>query len=114
MAQNYVDGLVQLTDKLREATKSENIAITLGEEGLFVSGLKPSGIVNDRLPALQTAAIDPAGAGDAFLVTTAMGLAAGGSIWESSYLGSLAAAVQVSRVGNVPLSLGELAEVLAQ
>lgn len=113
---NYADGLVGLVDQTRDMTNAENVIITLAEEGLIVSGKSISGngnIVNDRLPALQSAAIDPAGAGDALLVTTAMSLAAKGNIWESAYLGSLAAALQVSRVGNVPLTYQEIFEVIS-
>lgn len=32
----------------------------------------------------------------------------GASIWESAYLGSIVAAIQVSRVGNVPIKKDEL------
>ena len=37
-----------------------------------------------------------------------MSMAVGRSIWESVYLGSLAAACQVGRVGNVPIGVDEL------
>ena len=37
-----------------------------------------------------------------------MTLACGGDIWEAAGLGSIAAAVQVGRVGNTPLRLSEL------
>jgi len=112
---NYSDGLVRLSDKIREITRSENVVVTLAGEGLLVTTLDENGdMTNDRLPALQSVPVDPAGAGDALLVTAAMGLAAGGTIWESVYLGSLASAVQVSRVGNIPLQYGELFEVLEQ
>jgi hypothetical protein len=33
-----------------------------------------------------------------------MAMAVGADIWKSSYIGSLAAACQVSRVGNIPLT----------
>jgi hypothetical protein len=33
-----------------------------------------------------------------------MAMAVGTDIWQSMYLGSIAAACQVSRVGNIPLS----------
>ena len=111
---NYADGLIGIAEKMRGLTSAENVVITLGGEGLLVSGNKNGMIVNDPLPALQTVAVDVSGAGDALLVTTALALAAGGSIWEAVYLGSLASAVQVSRVGNVPLQYGELCEVLEQ
>jgi len=32
----------------------------------------------------------------------------GASIWEAAYLGSLASAIQVSRVGNVPIKKDEI------
>jgi len=44
------------------------------------------------------------------LITSSMALCTGANIWESAYLGSLAAAIQVSRVGNTPLKLDELIE----
>jgi bifunctional ADP-heptose synthase (sugar kinase/adenylyltransferase) len=37
-----------------------------------------------------------------------MTLASGGSIWEAACLGSLAAAIQVGKVGNMPLHMEEL------
>jgi bifunctional ADP-heptose synthase (sugar kinase/adenylyltransferase) len=37
------------------------------------------------------------------LVACAMALASGSDIWQASFLGSLAAGVQVSRVGNIPI-----------
>lgn len=37
-----------------------------------------------------------------------MALVAGGDLWQSAYLGSIAAACQVGRLGNVPLSIQEL------
>ena len=37
-----------------------------------------------------------------------MSMALGRTIWESLYLGSLAAACQVGRIGNTPLSADEL------
>lgn len=117
---NFTDGLVQLSDRMQELTGAKNVIITLAEEGLFVSK-SPSGsnasqktdIINDRLPALQASARDVAGAGDALLVATSLALATQASIWEASYIGSLASAVQVSRVGNIPLKNKELLKVLS-
>ena len=39
-------------------------------------------------------------------------MALGGEIWEAALIGSLAAALQVSRVGNTPLQVEELLELL--
>jgi bifunctional ADP-heptose synthase (sugar kinase/adenylyltransferase) len=42
-----------------------------------------------------------------------MALAVGGSIWQAAYLGAVAAALQVSRVGNSPLTAQDLLTELA-
>lgn len=107
---NHEDGLVVLAEALRKKTDSKNIVITLGAEGLLVhAGTRDQNSwLTDRLPALNTAAKDSAGAGDCLMVCTAMAMAVGSSIWESIYLGSLAAACQVGRIGNTPLTASEL------
>jgi rfaE bifunctional protein kinase chain/domain len=102
---NYEDGLVVLAEALRLRAHAENIVITLGTEGLLIHAKteEKGQWVTDRLAALNTAPKDPAGAGDSLLVCTAMALALGTTIWESIYLGSLAAACQVGRIGTIPL-----------
>ncbi len=107
---NYEDGLVVIAETLRQRANAENIAITLGTEGVLIHAkvTEKGQWLTDRLAALNTAPKDTAGAGDCLLVCTAMAMAVGGSIWESLYLGSLAAACQVGRIGNVPLSAAEL------
>ena len=57
---------------------------------------------------MNSAPRDVAGAGDCLLITSALTLACGGSIWEAACLGSVAAAVQVGRVGNTPIQRQEL------
>jgi len=107
---NYEDGLVVIAETLRQRANAENIAITLGTEGVLIHAkvTEKGQWLTDRLAALNTAPKDTAGAGDCLLVCAAMAMAVGRSIWESLYLGSLAAACQVGRVGNIPLSAGEL------
>jgi hypothetical protein len=48
------------------------------------------------------------------LASTAMALASGGDLWLSSLIGSVAAACQVSKVGNQPLSFQELQKAFDQ
>ena len=107
---NYEDGLVVLAESLRKKTNALNIAITLGSEGLLIhaNGSDEVNWLTDRLPTLNTAPKDVAGAGDCLLVSTAMALALGRPVWESFYLGSVAAACQVGRIGNMPLTAAEL------
>ncbi len=105
---DFESGLVTIGQQLREVTKVENVVITLGSEGLLLLGEKDGDLHTDRLPAFNIAPKDPAGAGDSFFTCASLALCAGVSIWDSAYLGSLAAACQVSRVGNIPLTTDDL------
>ncbi len=107
---NREDGLIVLAEQLRQHAEAHYVLLKLGEEGLIIhAGIgKENDWLTDRIDALNSAPKDVAGAGDSLLITSAMTLACGGSIWEAACLGSLAAAVQVGRVGNSPLGSEEL------
>jgi rfaE bifunctional protein kinase chain/domain len=109
--QDYDNGLVILAEKLRKKANAQNIILKNGEEGVLIhSGIDKDKWQTDRLPALNQEAIDVAGAGDSMLVATSLSLATGANIWSSICLGSIAAAIQVSRVGNIPLQYSEINE----
>jgi rfaE bifunctional protein kinase chain/domain len=112
---NREDGLVVLAEQLREQALATNILLKLGDEGLLIHAGDSKGgdWLTDRVDALNSAPKDVAGAGDSLLIAGAMTLAGGGSIWEAACLGSLAAAVQVGRVGNTPIRIEELLQELA-
>jgi bifunctional ADP-heptose synthase (sugar kinase/adenylyltransferase) len=112
---NHEDGLVIMAEALRRQSTAKNILLKLGEEGLLIhAGIaESSDWLTDRVNALNTAPKDVAGAGDSLLITSALTLAGGGTIWEAACLGSLAAAVQVGRVGNTPIKTSELLRELA-
>jgi rfaE bifunctional protein kinase chain/domain len=107
---NREDGLVVLAEQLRQQASAKNILLKLGEEGLLIhaGNGKADEWLTDRVDALNSAPKDVAGAGDSLLITSAMTMASGGNIWEAACLGSLAAAVQVGRVGNIPIQSNEL------
>lgn len=107
---NREDGLVVLAEQLRQQASAHNVLLKLGDEGLLIHAADESGErwLTDRVNALNSSPKDVAGAGDSLLITSAMTLACGGTIWEAACLGSLAAAVQVGRVGNTPLRAEEL------
>ncbi|MBL4828132.1 MAG: adenylyltransferase/cytidyltransferase family protein [Spongiibacteraceae bacterium] len=104
--QNSEDGLVVLAEKLRNKAGAKHVLVTLAEDGVLIHADAEGdrSFVTDRLPAFNQLPQDNAGAGDCMMAVAAMSLVAGASIWEASYLGSLAAAIQVGRVGNTPLS----------
>jgi rfaE bifunctional protein kinase chain/domain len=103
-------GLVTLAETLVALAQAGHVLITLGAEGVFIhSPATPSeGLITDQLPAFNQAPKDVSGAGDSLLTSAAMALAVGASIWEAAFIGSLAAACQVGRIGNLPLSAEEI------
>jgi rfaE bifunctional protein kinase chain/domain len=103
-------GLAILAAALRAAAHAENVLITLGADGMMVHGQSnhDQKYMTDRLPALNDAPKDVAGGGDSLLTSSAMALSAGSDIWLAAHLGSIAAALQVARLGNVPLKSGEI------
>jgi rfaE bifunctional protein kinase chain/domain len=108
------DGLVILAEKMRLQASARNVLLKLGAEGLLVHALRQNvldhngNVITDQVPALNPNPKDVAGAGDSLLIVSALALATGATIWEAGLLGSLAAAIQVSRVGNTPLKFDEL------
>ena len=107
-------GLVALTETFCDRANIKNVFLKLGEDGMLVHSVDPrfGGFLTDEIPALNNLAVDVAGAGDSVLIASALCLASGGSIWEAALIGSLAAAIQVSRIGNIPLTADELFGVL--
>lgn len=107
---NREDGLVVLAEQLRQQASAHNILLKLGEEGLLIhaGNGKADEWLTDRVDAMNSTPKDVAGAGDSLLITSAMTMASRGNIWEAAFLGSLAAAVQVGRVGNTPIQSQEL------
>ncbi len=107
---NYEDGLVILAEELRRLTNANYVMLKLGQEGLLTQcGYdKEEKWVTDRIDALNSNPRDVAGAGDSMLIVASLSLAAGANIWEASLLGSMAAAVQISRIGNLPINKDEI------
>jgi rfaE bifunctional protein kinase chain/domain len=101
-------GLAVVAHRLRTMCDAKSVVITLASEGLLVLAERGDQYITDRLPAFNSAPKDVAGAGDSFFASTAMAMCAGVDVWQSVYLGALAAACQVGRVGNAPLSLDDL------
>ena len=104
-------GLVNLASQLQAISDAENVLMTLGSEGMFIQTKienEYQELMSDRIGALNPNPVDVAGAGDSMLVASAMSLATGSSIWHASLMGSIAAAIQVARLGNVPITAVEV------
>jgi rfaE bifunctional protein kinase chain/domain len=108
-------GLVNVAQRLQELVSAQNVIVTLASEGAFLHAPRggQDSWDDDRIPALNGSPRDVAGAGDAFLVSSTLALAAGEDIWTAAYIGSMAAACQIDKVGNLPLKPDELLRELA-
>lgn len=110
---NQQDGLLTICEKLRLKANVENVILKLGSDGLLLHFINGEGKVEtDKLSALNRNPIDVAGAGDSLLITSSLVLASNGTFWEAALLGNLAAAIQVSRIGNQPIICDEFYKIL--
>lgn len=106
---NNDDGLIVLAEELIRKTYAKNVFLKLGEEGFVIhSPGKKKEWLSDKIDALNNYPKDVAGAGDSLLIVASMSLASNATIWEAAYLGAIAAGIQVSRVGNKPITSEEL------
>jgi rfaE bifunctional protein kinase chain/domain len=114
--QNSQDGLVVLAEKLKSRSEASNIFLKLGAQGvlLYLQSNKGSDkFITDRLLALNNSPKDISGAGDAMLITAALTFAVEKNPFIAACMGNIASAIQVGRMGNIPLSLEEFHKVLS-
>lgn len=110
---DFESGLVILSEKLKNRSNPKHIFTTLGAEGMMIyDSLVKDGEQTDTISPLGETVKDVSGAGDSLLTCSSMALCLGASIWESAYLGSVTASIQVSRVGNIPINKDEVLKEL--
>jgi D-beta-D-heptose 7-phosphate kinase/D-beta-D-heptose 1-phosphate adenosyltransferase len=90
---------------LLERLECECLLLTLGEEGML---LVEASADTRLLPPETREVFDVSGAGDTVTSVVAVCLMAGASVGESAYLANLAAGIEVTRLGAVPVGSGEL------
>jgi rfaE bifunctional protein kinase chain/domain/rfaE bifunctional protein nucleotidyltransferase chain/domain len=118
---DFGSGLGAVVAQLLQASQAKQAMITLGKQGLVTFDW-PGGVPeasdgrlrSEYLPAISSHSIDPLGCGDALLATASLALASGGSLQAAALLGSLAAALEVQSLGNVPLTADALFETITQ
>jgi rfaE bifunctional protein nucleotidyltransferase chain/domain len=122
----FDESLPAVAWRLLKETRSKAAMVTLGPEGLI--GFDPipdegapapaeqwrTRVRSEHVPALCAHAIDPLGCGDALLATATLALASGGSLLAASFLGSLAAACEAQRLGNIVISSADLRHGIAR
>ena len=108
---DFKSGLQNVANNLMAQSSAQHLLVKLGAEGL-IAIQSDNTYYTDSLPALNPNPVDVAGAGDAMLAAASLTRRAGGDIFEAAHLGSLAAAVQVSRTGNLPIQSHDLMAAL--
>ncbi|MFM7338073.1 MAG: bifunctional ADP-heptose synthase, partial [Actinomycetota bacterium] len=101
---NSEDGLVVVAEAVCNTANAQAAIVKLGEQGVLLHSRNSKSFETDQIPALNSAPQDVAGAGDCMLVAASLALTVGANLWEAGLLGSLAAAIQVGRVGNTPIT----------
>jgi len=88
-----------------------NLLLTLGEDGMLLFGADVDGVL--RVPSLAREVFDVTGAGDTVLAVIATCLVGDATLTESALLATIAAGLEVSRLGAVPVTLDELIKEIA-
>ncbi len=99
------DDICGAGERLLKKLKTDNILITLGEEGmmLFAVGKKPQ-----KIPTLAREVFDVSGAGDTVIGVYTLSRTAGASPLISAHIANCAAGVVVGKVGAASVSVQEL------
>lgn len=105
-AMNDLDSPIEeVATRLIALANAQSIVVTRGSNGLVV--VSRQGQVWS-LPALSYDPIDVLGCGDALLSSLTMGMLGGAEVIESAYIGSLAASVAGSLIGNEPIGFSQV------
>jgi rfaE bifunctional protein kinase chain/domain len=107
-------GLAVIIEKLRQSILARSIILKLGADGVLLNGTDSKGepIRMDALPSFNSNPVDTSGAGDSLLSAAALSLAVDRDIYKAGLIGSLAASIQISRIGNVPIQQEHLLAIL--
>lgn len=123
----FGEGLPLVVWKLLEDSMSKAAIVTMGPDGLIAfdrlegvpvgggAGVVDQGepifqtkLRGEHVPALCPMGIDPLGCGDSLLAAATLALTCGASHVVAAFIGACAAALQVQRLGNVPISATDL------
>jgi len=111
---DYSSGLAVIAENLRIKLNPQVILIKVGADGLVIGGINSNGesIVLDALPSLNLNPIDVSGAGDSLLAAASLALFVEDSPSKAALIGTIAAAIQISRIGNIPVNSEQLLKAI--
>jgi len=95
-----------ISRRLKKSAKNRNLILKLGKKGIFSYGKShPNGFA---LPSFTKNIVDAVGAGDALLAYSSLALYSTKSLLLASILGSLAAACECEKDGNITIKPEEI------
>lgn len=97
----------QLTRRLQEVSKFQNLILKLGSKGV-VGVSKNSRPVSFSIPSFVNKLTDAVGAGDALLAYSSLSLISGSNLLSSSIIGSIAAACECEIDGNQAVEVSKV------
>ncbi|MCB9845779.1 MAG: adenylyltransferase/cytidyltransferase family protein [Phycisphaeraceae bacterium] len=118
---NFDDSLPAATWKMLEQTRARSAIVSLGADGLIAFDRLAQDtdgwdrrVSGRHIPALAPIAVDALGCGDTLLTISTLVRASGGSLLQAAFLGSIGAAHQAQRLGNLPIGASELRQGVAR
>lgn len=115
---DYERGLSTVAWNALDQTHARHLIVTMGKKGVVVFDrpVQDEGqpdwrgrLLSEYLPVLsEEQPVDALGVDSALLASATLTMAAGGSLMQGAYVGSAAAALESSCLGNVPISLAGL------
>ena len=111
---DHSSGLAVIAESLRNKISPKSIIIKLGADGLVINGTKSNGelLTLDALPSLNLNPVDVSGAGDSLLAASSLALVVENNLAKAALIGSIAAAIQIGRIGNIPIEGENLVTLL--
>lgn len=108
--------LPSVAGAIMQKLHAKQMCVTMGGKGCVLFHPRESDpaewfhsrLRTEHIPPLAEHVRDVIGGGDALLAAATLALLGGASIQQAGYLGAAAAAVAVSRVGNLPVGAGDL------
>lgn len=114
-------GLSALAYHMLDTTQAGRMLVTLGKRGL-VTFERPSSdraspawrgrLLSEYLPTFAHHVVDRLGCGQALMTVATLAVAVGAGLMQGAYLGSLAAAVQLGRLGPDAVPVGEMRQFM--
>jgi len=114
---DYDSGLSTAAYSLLAHTQARHLIVTLEKRGLVVFD-RPSDdprspdwegrLLSEHLASFRERPLDRLGGGDALLSAATLTMAAGTGLMHAAYLGNVAAALEIAKLGNIPVTADEL------